>query len=72
MMILMSSQIDQFSMYSRSFFKSFPDLRGEMHDLFNEIRKRDEKTKTKLESVEKEIWGTWAEVENAKAGIEEN
>ena len=41
----------------------FPDLRGEMHDLFNIIEKseRADEFKPRL----KAIWDTWAEVESA-------
>lgn len=50
---------------SVDFFASFDELRGEMHDLFEQIRQGDADTRTRLESVEEDIWGTWAEVEAA-------
>jgi hypothetical protein len=47
------------------FFEAYHDLRGEMHDLFEQIRDRDPSTKAELEELEAGIWGTWAEVEAA-------
>jgi hypothetical protein len=47
------------------FFARFDTLRGEMHDLFEEIRQRDAKTREGLEAAESDIWGTWGEVEAA-------
>lgn len=49
---------------SAPFFEDFAGLRGEMHDLFDEIRSRDEPGK-RLRALEDRIWGTWAEVEEA-------
>lgn len=42
---------------------NFPDLRGEMHDLFDIIEKSDEAENFKIRL--KAIWDTWAEVETA-------
>ncbi len=39
----------------------YPDLRGEMHILFEEIEKGDHGTEFKL--LVKKLWDTWAEVE---------
>ena len=50
---------------SLPFFERFGDHRGEMHDVFEEIRATDDATRYELEGVEKRIWDTWAEVEAA-------
>lgn len=49
--------------HSIPFMQQFPDLRGEMHDLFEEIRSSSATNQSTLEDHEKEIWGTWAEIE---------
>lgn len=41
----------------------YPELRGEMHDLFDEINKTSDSTEFK--KLVKGIWDTWAEVEKA-------
>ena len=43
--------------------KKYPDVRGEMHDIFNKIEKGDDKKEFK--PLLKNIWDTWAEVEKA-------
>jgi len=50
---------------SIDFFAQFGELRGEMHVLFEEIRRRGGETQDQLEAHEAEIWGTWSEVEDA-------
>lgn len=40
---------------------NYPDLRGEMHDLFNTINKTKDSTEFKI--LVKDIWDTWADVE---------
>jgi len=50
---------------SLPFFSKHAQLRGEMHALFEEIRSLNEQSKIDLESIEKEIWGSWAKVETA-------
>ncbi len=49
---------------SKQLFDKFPDLRGEMHDLFDILREKPESQEALLQ-VEKDIWGSWAEVEKA-------
>jgi hypothetical protein len=49
---------------SLPFFERFPEMRGEMHDLFDELRD-DEGTQLQLEAIDKQIWDTWGEVEAA-------
>lgn len=41
----------------------YPDLRGEMHDLFDILEK--EKDADQFKALLKQIWDTWAEVETA-------
>ena len=48
---------------SISFLAEFDELRGEMHDLFEVIRKTDLETGLRLERLESAIWSTWADVE---------
>lgn len=48
---------------SVAFFEQFPELRGELHDVFEMIRTRDEASSAGLEAAEAGIWSTWAEVE---------
>ena len=52
------------------FTKTYSDLRGEMHDLFDSI----EKTKDSLvfKPLLKTIWDTWADVEAAKSKHEKS
>jgi hypothetical protein len=45
------------------FVKNYPELRGEMHVLFDEFEKGPEAAK--FEPLVKKIWDTWYEVENA-------
>ncbi len=45
------------------FVEKYPDLRGEMHDLFDQFEKGDEADIFK--PLLKAIWDTWAEVEEA-------
>ncbi len=47
------------------YFEKHADMRGELHDLFDEIRGLGADAHERLERIEKEIWGTWAEVEAA-------
>lgn len=42
-----------------------PDLRGEMHDLFDELEKHEEDGAALTQAI-KGIWDTWEEVEKAK------
>ena len=43
--------------------EKYPDMRGEMHDLFDEIEKgKDAET---FKPLLKAIWDTWAEIEDA-------
>ncbi|MDX1741261.1 MAG: hypothetical protein R3178_08215 [Rhodothermales bacterium] len=49
------------------FFEPFGDLRGEMHDLFEEIRDQSMDTRDALERVEVPIWDSWREVEAVAA-----
>ena len=48
----------------QKFTKRYPDMRGEMHVLFDEIEKG--KDKHTFKPILKEIWDTWAEVEKAQ------
>lgn len=48
------------------FFATFPELRGEMHALFDQIRRSDDAARTELERLEEEIWETWSAVETAE------
>lgn len=50
---------------SLPFWRRFPDLRGEMHDLIEEIRRQEPEQEAELDSVLKQIWDTWGEVEAA-------
>lgn len=43
----------------------YDDLRGELHQLFDQIRARGGEARKELESLEEQIWGTWKEVEEA-------
>ena len=45
----------------------FPDLRGEMHELFEEIRGQSVEHRDDLERTEVPIWDTWREVEAVAA-----
>jgi hypothetical protein len=49
------------------FFEEFADLRGEMHELFDQIRSRDVETRDALERAEVPIWDSWREVEAVAA-----
>ncbi len=49
------------------FLEQFPDLRGEMHDVFDEIRSRGGETSLELERLEAQIWDSWREVEAVAA-----
>ncbi len=44
--------------------EKYPTMRGEMHDLFDELEKGEDATE--FEPLLKAIWDTWAEVEKAK------
>lgn len=50
---------------SVDYFMEFTELRGEMHQLFEEIRAMNIVNKNRLEAVEKPIWDTWADVETS-------
>ena len=50
---------------SISFFSGFDDLRGEMHDLFDQIKEGDEQQKVLFLENYNAIMDTWAEVEVA-------
>ena len=50
------------------FTEKYPDLRGEMHDIFDSIEKTRDSSEFK--PLLKSIWDTWAKVEAAKV-IEE-
>ncbi len=50
---------------SLKFFDTVPDLRGEMHSLFDKLRS-EEATRESILEIEKAIWGTWMEVEKAQ------
>ena len=45
------------------YLEEYPELRGEIHDLFDEIRAVSADARMRIESIEKGIWDTWAEVE---------
>jgi hypothetical protein len=47
------------------FFERFDGLRGEMHDVFDEIRRGDDDVRAELHRIEDRIWQTWDEVEAA-------
>lgn len=47
------------------YFEEFDGMRGELHDLFDEIREIDADSRRRIEAIEKGIWDTWAEVEAA-------
>ncbi len=49
------------------FFERFPNLRGEMHELFETIRSEGGETQIELERIEALIWDSWAEVEAVAA-----
>lgn len=49
------------------FFEPFSDMRGEMHELFDQIRERSAETHDGLERVEVRIWDSWREVEAVAA-----
>ncbi len=49
------------------FFERFPDLRGEMHELFEQIRRQSVDVRDELERTEVPIWDTWREVEAVAA-----
>ncbi|NND44119.1 MAG: hypothetical protein HKN58_02260 [Xanthomonadales bacterium] len=53
---------------SVKFFEAYPELRGEMHEVFERIRAQGAAARSGLEGAEAAIWGTWAEVENAVQG----
>ena len=55
---------------SIDFFNSHNQLRGEMHDLFNQIRQVDDSEAQQLKQAEDEIWSTWSEVEAAALSID--
>ncbi len=40
-------------------------MRGELHDLFDKIRGASVNARMRIESIERNIWGTGAEVEAA-------
>ena len=46
------------------FTENYPDLRGEMHDLFDSIEKT--KDSTTFKPLLKAIWDTWSSIEAAK------
>lgn len=48
----------------KSVADQYPDLRGEMHDLFDQIAAT--KDSVTFKPLLKDIWDTWAEVEKAK------
>lgn len=50
---------------SIAFFEEFPNLRGEIHDVFEMIRARDHSSRARLEAVEAEILSTWVAVQNS-------
>jgi hypothetical protein len=43
--------------------KKYPDLRGEMHVLFDQLEKGEDAERFKL--LLKNVWDTWGEVEEA-------
>lgn len=47
------------------YFEEHDEMRGELHDLFDEIRGIDADARMRIEGIEMDIWGTWAEVESA-------
>lgn len=47
------------------YFEEHDRMRGELHDLFDKIRAVSVEARMGIESIEKSIWGTWAEVEAA-------
>ncbi len=49
---------------SIDFFSQFDELRGEMHEVFNQIRAQGSEARHGLETVERPIWETWREVED--------
>ena len=57
---------------SAEFFEAHDDLHGEMHDLFDRIRKMDKPVRDELERHYRAIMGTWKPVEAAakKYGVE--
>lgn len=46
------------------FFKPFDDLRGEMHDLFEQIKQSGVEQKKELDQLMKPVADTWVAVEN--------
>jgi hypothetical protein len=46
------------------FLEQFPEMRGEMHSLFEKL-KADPMTNPEIETLDKRIWDTWADVEAA-------
>ncbi|HXV76571.1 MAG TPA: hypothetical protein VD788_09645 [Candidatus Polarisedimenticolaceae bacterium] len=47
------------------FLGSYDTMRGEMHDLFEQIRAESPDAAARLSAHEQAIWSTWAEVESA-------
>ena len=47
------------------YLEEYEEMRGEIHDLFDEIREVSADSRMRIESLEKGIWGSWAEVETA-------
>lgn len=50
---------------SIAFFDEHGDLRGELHELFDEIRRSSPEARNRLEAHEQAILDTWSEVEAA-------
>jgi len=47
------------------YFEEHDELRGELHDVFKEIRESGADARTRIEGIEKDILDTWAEVQAA-------
>jgi hypothetical protein len=45
------------------YFEEYPEMRGELHDLFDRIRGVSTDARMRIESIEQNLRGTWAEVE---------
>lgn len=46
-------------------FEEYEEMRGELHDVFEQIRGVSEDARKRIETIENALHGTWAEVEAA-------
>ena len=51
---------------SIAFFEQHEELRGELHEVWDDIRARGDEARQNLEQLEADILETWAEVETAR------